>query len=638
MDEAAFKQLIRAAVGPTRQRARKKVRAARSNAGNGATIPGLARDHCRLRVWRRHRGPGGPRDSRPGARRYGLRPALRFEAGATVLIKISRHWTADVTLLAPAYKKPEFPRSTNALGPCSQILNLAGEIASRSSLFRRARSRGKQKSPPFIDGRRRICSKKRQENSEMQVRCESWLTTICALAACCFSLAGASRTAAQQAAAPAPAVSLQPYTAPDKSATAGVPAGWKVTKGAFGVIQMSGPQGEAISLGNGLFVMNGPFKLGQMANGPIQMTMLLPGPARAKVRHGLAAGLRPGRRPDRTGSVVSATPIALGNVAQCGIFLGKLTNKQGASNFETRFCALPMDTNGVFKLFWMNASIPVALAAGAATAEAVSELQTVSGFIEGLLKPSDAADGSAKRAQNARRWWRRWYAQHNVRGNNGGPDQHVHGSGCDPRSTGAAIALLLQLKMTGRTPAYSSHLRVHSGVRADAIFLGRNIQGALHLAQRVCLVGSGESGCNAEALGTARSSHAMHIILCFLRHVEVDHMRDVGNIDAPGRNVGSYQDTVLILRQSCAGRQCAATASDRRESGWPNARHGTIASPRDQRRAWCAQKPGNCHCPHRADAPAILVSCQPEPRKICSFTFGEGLSTEPISMRTGFLR
>ena len=35
----------------------------------------------------------------------------------------------------------------------------------------------------------------------MQVRCESWLTTICALAACCFSLAGASRTAAQQAAA-----------------------------------------------------------------------------------------------------------------------------------------------------------------------------------------------------------------------------------------------------------------------------------------------------------------------------------------------------------------------------------------------------------------------------------------------------
>jgi hypothetical protein len=165
---------------------------------------------------------------------------------------------------------------------------------------------------------------------------------------------------------------LQPYTALDKGATAGVPAGWKVTKGENGVIQMSGPQGEAISLGNCLFVMNGPFKLGQMSNGPIQMMMPYHAPLAQKYAMLWQQSSAQAGDPTAQVSIVSATPIPLGNVAQCGIFLGKLTNAKGASNFESRFCALPMDTNGVFKLFWLNASIPVALAAEErATAEAV---------------------------------------------------------------------------------------------------------------------------------------------------------------------------------------------------------------------------------------------------------------------------
>jgi hypothetical protein len=224
----------------------------------------------------------------------------------------------------------------------------------------------------------------------MQVRCESWLLAICGLAMCCFSLAGATGTAAGQAAAPAPAVSLQPYTAPDKSATAGVPAGWKVTKGEWGVIQMSGPQGEAISLGNGLFVMNGPFKLGQMANGPIQMTM--PYQATLAQKYAMVWQQASAQAGDPTTQVniVSATPIALGKVAQCGIFLGKMTNKKGASNFESRFCALPMDTNGVFKLFWMNASIPAALAAKErTTAEAVlNSYKPSPASLKEILKPA----------------------------------------------------------------------------------------------------------------------------------------------------------------------------------------------------------------------------------------------------------
>ena len=167
-------------------------------------------------------------------------------------------------------------------------------------------------------------------------------------------------------------VSLQPYTAPDKSASAGVPAGWKVTKGANGVIQMAGPQGEAITLGNGIFVKNGPFQLGQKANGIISMTM----PNQATLAQKYAMVWRQSAAqsgdPSLQVSVTSATPVPLGKVAQCGIFLGTMTNAKGPSIFESRFCALPMDSNGIFKLFWMNAGIPAALATQErATAEAV---------------------------------------------------------------------------------------------------------------------------------------------------------------------------------------------------------------------------------------------------------------------------
>lgn len=208
----------------------------------------------------------------------------------------------------------------------------------------------------------------------MRARCESRLSAICALAACCIVLAGATRATAQQSAAPAPAapVSLQTYTAPDQSASAGVPAGWNVTKGAYGVIQMSGPKGEEISLGNGVFVMNGSFQPGQKANGPISMMMPYQAPLAQKYAMLWQQASAQAGDPTAQVTIVSATPISLGNVAQCGIFLGKLTNTKGAFNFESRFCALPMDTNGVFKLFWLNAQLPAALAAQErATAEAV---------------------------------------------------------------------------------------------------------------------------------------------------------------------------------------------------------------------------------------------------------------------------
>jgi hypothetical protein len=202
-------------------------------------------------------------------------------------------------------------------------------------------------------------------------------------------IAGASLATAQQS-TPAPSAPLQTYTAADQSASVGVPAGWNVTKAQYGVIQMSGPNGESISLGNTIFARNGPYQPGQKANGLISITM--PNQATLAQKYAVVwqqAAAAAGDSTERV-SVSSATPVPLGSIAQCGIFLGTQTNAKGASNFESRFCSLPMDTNGVYKLFWMTASIPASLAAQErATAEAVlSSYRPSLATLKAILQPS----------------------------------------------------------------------------------------------------------------------------------------------------------------------------------------------------------------------------------------------------------
>src|ERR1039457_1314275 len=97
------------------------------------------------------------------------------------------------------------------------------------------------------------------------------------LAATAVSVIAISLGAGCQANKPAttaavPATQLQPYTAPDKSASAGVPSGWKVIKGQETVIGMSGPQGETVVLGNTLVVRNGAFQPGQRASNGIDFS------------------------------------------------------------------------------------------------------------------------------------------------------------------------------------------------------------------------------------------------------------------------------------------------------------------------------------------------------------------------------
>ncbi len=80
---------------------------------------------------------------------------------------------------------------------------------------------------------------------------------------------------APAAAAPAgaPAAKLTPYTTPDKTASAGIPDGWKVTDGGGASIRMTGPKGEIVSLGVTFVVKDGPFHADKQSNSQVWLTM-----------------------------------------------------------------------------------------------------------------------------------------------------------------------------------------------------------------------------------------------------------------------------------------------------------------------------------------------------------------------------
>src|ERR1700731_1350568 len=115
------------------------------------------------------------------------------------------------------------------------------------------------------------------------------------------------------------AVKLQPYTAPDQSASAGVPAGWQVTKGGDTQVVMTGPQGETIFLGTAAVARNGPFQPGQGGGGGIDLTMPFGANLAQKFTMVLQQNAAIAGKPQPQISIMSGTPLkvppALG---QCG--------------------------------------------------------------------------------------------------------------------------------------------------------------------------------------------------------------------------------------------------------------------------------------------------------------------------------
>lgn len=173
-----------------------------------------------------------------------------------------------------------------------------------------------------------------------------------------------TKPSAPAASPAAPAVPLQPYTASDQSASAGVPSGWQVTKGADTVIQMSGPQGAAVSLGNTAVAQNGPYQPGQTGSNGVDLSMPYTATLAQKLTMMLEHSAAAAGKPAPQLTINSSTPLPLpATVGQCGRFVGDMTTPQGAMKLLAVFCSLPLDSGGRYKNIMLLAQAPVAVAA-----------------------------------------------------------------------------------------------------------------------------------------------------------------------------------------------------------------------------------------------------------------------------------
>ncbi|HEV2619489.1 MAG TPA: hypothetical protein VGU23_06065 [Acidobacteriaceae bacterium] len=198
-----------------------------------------------------------------------------------------------------------------------------------------------------------------------------------------------------------PATQLQPYTATDQSASAGVPSGWQVTRGQGTIIQMTGPQSVTVSLGNGAITRNAPFQLGQKPANGVDFSMPYSAPFAQKFTMILEQSVAAAGKPVAPITIESSTPIQVPpTVGQCGRIVASFTGQQGAMKLMATFCSLPLDSGGVYKNIMLLAQAPAATAAQAApVAQAIFRSYRIPpAWLQSKLAPFTAPPVSAANA------------------------------------------------------------------------------------------------------------------------------------------------------------------------------------------------------------------------------------------------
>jgi hypothetical protein len=183
------------------------------------------------------------------------------------------------------------------------------------------------------------------------------------------TLTAGCQTAKPAAATPAatPAIPLQPYTASDQSASAGVPSGWKVTSGAQTVIQLTGPNGESVSLGNTAIAKNAAFQLGQKPASGIDLSMPATATLEQKFTMIFQQSVAVAGKAQPQLTLDSSTPLQLpASIGQCARLIADVSGQQGAMKMLAVFCSLPVDSGGTYKNIMLVAQAPAATAAQSA--------------------------------------------------------------------------------------------------------------------------------------------------------------------------------------------------------------------------------------------------------------------------------
>ncbi len=202
---------------------------------------------------------------------------------------------------------------------------------------------------------------------------------------------------AKPSAAPAaPPVRLQSYTLPDGSASAGVPAGWNVKGGGAGMIVLTGPQGETITLGQIILAHDGPFQVGQ--KGPDGAVIVMP--SSAKLSNKLLMIFEQTAAINREAApqikfIYGSLLQVPGSMGQCGVFV--VSNATTQVNAMGVLCSLPDDSGQFFKNILIIGAAPAAEAAQTAPAvlAVFKSYKIAPGWSQKILAPfmTPAAEG-----------------------------------------------------------------------------------------------------------------------------------------------------------------------------------------------------------------------------------------------------
>jgi hypothetical protein len=158
--------------------------------------------------------------------------------------------------------------------------------------------------------------------------------------------------------------SLRPYTTPDNTASAGIPDGWKVSKGDHSVIVIAGPHGDEVTLGFTVITLDaGP---GAQPPTPKAVDFNLPYATGIKDKyvaiwqHYYAAmGKDAPQLTFASGTLLHVPPI----LGQCARATGSFSDSNVPTKFEVVMCSLPPDSAGAYKNIIISGKVPASLAA-----------------------------------------------------------------------------------------------------------------------------------------------------------------------------------------------------------------------------------------------------------------------------------
>ena len=173
-----------------------------------------------------------------------------------------------------------------------------------------------------------------------------------------FALAISSAAFAPASATDAAAPTLTTHTAADKTASVGLPAGWKFVKGTKGFIYVTGPHDERINLG--VIAIGKNASAGSDLGGEIAFALPFSAAASDKFSAVLQAGAAKQGLPAPQVTFASTTRTRL---PMCTLFVGGITaGTEAPRKFEAVLCSLAPDYLGLYKNIVFLAQVPVNLA------------------------------------------------------------------------------------------------------------------------------------------------------------------------------------------------------------------------------------------------------------------------------------